>query len=440
MTLTSESNQHVVVNDTGILSLEEIEQLAEQVRRKAWELLELNDEKPGSPSSRQIFIAVAQEALASFNSHRIETAQGQLTAQQMSQTLRDVVDYATGQKVVNWIRKFRGISDVMLNGTQNTMIHYRNGQREKRPPFFTDLKEMGSWLRNLRMSLGLHDSPFDPHHPSFDARLPDGIRVNASHTANTTYTVSFRIPNREITTLDDLVNNNTIDVSMRSFLQAAVAAKLNIIIAGGTGAGKTALMLCMLGDCAADERVVTIEDRVELDLAKVHPHLDVVELEAVEANAEGIGEVTTRALMKSSLRMHPDRVVVGEARDEIARELLQAMVTGNEGSMSTIHARSPGTIVERLIDCSAMAPDRVADSVRLAVDLFIHIDRFRTGERRITEVSQVSRQREADGMVRLTPIFTGGGAIEGGQTSHAVLTNKPGEDVGQKLQLQGWTL
>lgn len=422
------------------LPVDVIDSLAQKVSSVAEAYLAERD-LPADNQSRPIYVSHAAQIINEYIATNFKEYRQALNQVQQEAVLADVVEYAMGQKIVNMVRKLAkmGASDVFLKGTSKVIVHYSNGKKQVLAPWFDDIKKMGDMLRLLRISLGLNSTPFDVHHPFFDARLPDGIRVNAAHCVNNTYEVSFRIPNRGITSLSHLIDNNTIDVAMANFLHAVVAAKLNIIIAGGTGAGKTALMLCMLESLESNERVVTIEDRVELDLSTVHPHIDVVELEAVGANSDGVGEVSTRDLVRASLRMHPDRIIVGEARDETARELLQAMVTGNEGSMSTLHARSNDTIVDRLIECAQLPGERVRESVRNAVDIFIHIDRFKNAERRITEVKQVSRVREADGIVRLLPIFEGGGKLlPDNSISHPQYRNPPTAEVMSKLISVGW--
>ena len=429
-----------VVAADHFISSEDINQLSETVRRRALAILEDQDSSANVEDTRSIYLAETSRVFADYCSRTLTNGEFDLDSSHRAAAQLEIVDLAMGQMMLNKVRRLgkHGASDVFLKGIEKTIVHYRNGKREVLAPWFENVSKMGETLRDLRPVHGLPSSPFDPHHPFFDARLPDGIRVNAAHTASG-YEVSFRIPNRSITNLNDLLLNGTIEPKVKRFLEGALDAKLNIIIAGGTGAGKTALMLCMLGHLSQNERVVTIEDKVELDLATLHPHIDVVEMEAKDANSEGIGAVSTRAVFRNALRMHPDRIIVGEVRDEIARDLLQAMGTGNEGSISTLHARANKMIVDRLIECSGMPPERVADSVRNAVDVFVHIDRFSNGERRITEISQVSRIREADGLVRLIPIFQGGGStVEADSMSHAKFVSPPTGDVAAKLAAVGW--
>ncbi len=408
-----------------------VEQLATWTQTRAEEYITSSSEVS---DPRAVHVSFATKALASNKASFAD-----LETDQLEHLVYDIADLAMGHKLLTKVRELarKGASDIFVKGTDAVVIHYRSGQREAVDPWYSSLKGLGDEIRNLRSSLGIASTPFDPHNPSFDARLPEGIRVNAAHSANSGYELSFRVPDRSIRSLADLKANNTVDTPLADFLSAAVRAQLNIVISGGTGAGKTALLLCMLGELEPLERVVTIEDRAELDLATLHPKLDVVELEGRGANSDGVGEVTGKQLMKSALRMHPDRIVVGEARDEIARELLTAMASGNDGSLSTLHARSPSAVIDRLVECSGLDYARVTESIRNAVDLFVHVRQFSNGERRVSDVVQVSAARELDGLLRLKPIyaFNPKGAP---QSTYAQLVAKPSGRVASRLAAAGW--
>jgi len=412
-----------------------IKLLVDQVRSVATQQLKTEDIQERA-AVRNLYSHLTTEVVSKY---LIESGIN-LSSAQKEELLVDVFSMAHGGEILNKLDKLQNVSDVFINGTKNTILTFRNGQKQVIKSWFRSIEEMRTFLINLRVQIGMHDSAFDPHHPSFNTRLPNGMRIHATHTSNNIYSISVRIPNRDLTSLDHLYQNGTIDEKVRDFLVAAVKAKLNIIIAGSTGAGKTALLLCMLGHLEKNERIITIEDSLELDVEKVHPslELDVQEFEYLAPNSDGVGEVTARERLKDSLRMFPDRIIVGEVRDEIARELLSAMATGNDGSLSTIHARSPRTILDRLVDCSGLTNRQVHESVRNSVEVFIHITKTNSGERRITEIAQVTEQRGPNDSVVLEPIFIGGGRLTVDGASHPAKCSNPSGEVLAKLSAVGW--
>jgi len=225
-----------------------------------------------------------------------------------------------------------------------------------------------------------------------DARLPDGSRVNAiiPPLALDGPIMSIRRFGSTPLTSDDLLNNNTLTPAMLELLKGIVKARLNIIISGGTGSGKTTLLNCLSSYIPDDERIVTIEDAAELQLHQVH----VVRLETRPPNIEGKGAIRQRQLVINSLRMRPDRIVVGEVRGEEALDMLQAMNTGHDGSLTTIHANSPRDSLARLETMISMAnlnlPDKaMRQQIASAIDVVIQASRLSDGTRKIMSVSEV---------------------------------------------------
>jgi pilus assembly protein CpaF len=231
----------------------------------------------------------------------------------------------------------------------------------------------------------------DESSPMVDARLPDGSRVNAviPPVSVDGPLLSIRRFGRDPLTADDLVRNLTVTEGMMELLKAGVAARLNVIVSGGTGAGKTTLLNVLSSFISEDERIVTIEDAAELQLRQTH----VARLETRPPNVEGQGAIRIRQLVINALRMRPDRIIVGEVRGEEALDMMQAMNTGHDGSLTTIHANSPRDAISRLEVMMGMANANMSvhsirQQVASAVDMFVHIARFSDGSRRVTHVTE----------------------------------------------------
>ena len=232
----------------------------------------------------------------------------------------------------------------------------------------------------------------DESSPLVDARLMDGSRVNAiiPPLAVNGSTLTIRKFSRDALGVNDLIGFGTMTPDMADLLRACVQARLNILVSGGTGTGKTTLLNVLSSFIPSNERIITIEDAVELQLQQDH----LVRLESRPANVEGRGEVTIRDLVKNSLRMRPDRIVVGECRGAEALDMLQAMNTGHDGSLSTVHANTPRDAIARLETLVLMAgmdlPLRaIREQITSAVDLIVQIQRLRDGTRRVVAVTEV---------------------------------------------------
>jgi pilus assembly protein CpaF len=247
----------------------------------------------------------------------------------------------------------------------------------------------------------------DESSPLVDARLIDGSRVNAiiPPLAVNGSALTIRKFAREPFTVKDLVGFGTLNQNIADVLEACVKARLNIIVSGGTGTGKTTMLNVLSAYIPTDERIVTIEDAVELQLQQDH----VVRLESRPANIEGKGEITIRDLVRNSLRMRPDRIVIGECRGGESLDMLQAMNTGHEGSLSTVHANSPRDAIARLETLVLMAgmdlPLRaIREQITSAIDVIVQVTRLKDGSRRVTHVTEVQGM-EGD-IVTLQDAFT----------------------------------
>jgi pilus assembly protein CpaF len=282
------------------------------------------------------------------------------------------------------------VTEVMVNGPADVWIE-RSGRLEKTGVRFTDEHHLRRIINKIVAQVGRR---VDESSPMVDARLPDGSRVNAvlPPLSLTGPLLTIRKFSKNRWDLGDLVGINSLTVAAKEFLESAIRAELNILIAGGTGSGKTTLLNALSSAIPADERIVTIEDAAELRLNQEH----VLRLESRPKNVEGQGEVPIRELLRNSLRMRPDRIIVGETRGAEALDMLQAMNTGHDGSMSTCHANTPRDAVARVESMVLMAgidfPMRaIRQQLSRALDLIVQIERFNDGGRKITSITEVQR-------------------------------------------------
>lgn len=282
----------------------------------------------------------------------------------------------------------RTVSDILVNGYSKVYVE-RAGRLEKAEASFKDNDHLLQIIDRIVSRVGRR---VDESSPMVDARLPDGSRVNAiiPPLALDGPVLSIRRFGVNPLTIDNLLQYETLTTPMIEFLDACVKSRLNLLISGGTGSGKTTLLNCLSKFVPPDERLVTIEDSAELRLQQPH----VVRLETRPPNIEGRGEISQRQLVKNALRMRPDRIIVGEVRSEEAIDMLQAMNTGHEGSMTTIHANSSRDALARLETMISMAGLRLSDkSVRqqisAAINLVIQVTRMGDGVRKVMSISEI---------------------------------------------------
>ena len=281
------------------------------------------------------------------------------------------------------------ISDILVNRYDQIYIE-RNGRLQPTDVTFKDERHLQRIIERIVSSVGRR---IDESSPMVDARLADGSRVNAiiPPLALDGAAMSIRRFRTDKLGADDLVGRESWTTQMKDFMAAAVACRLNVVVSGGTGAGKTTLLNILSGSIGEHERVVTIEDAAELKLRQRH----VVRLETRPANIEGKGAVRQRDLVVNALRMRPDRIVVGEVRSEEALDMLQAMNTGHDGSLTTIHANSPRDALYRLDTMVAMAnlniPEKaIRQQIASAVNLIIQASRMADGTRKVTAISELT--------------------------------------------------
>jgi pilus assembly protein CpaF len=311
-----------------------------------------------------------------------------LTREERRQITREITDDILGYGPLEPFLHDDTVTEVMVNGADAIFVE-RSGKIERTAAAFVDDAHLMRIIDKIVSTVGRR---IDEASPMVDARLPDGSRVNAiiPPLALRGPTLTIRKFSRDPYTMDDLITFGSISPKAAQFLSACVHGKLNILISGGTGTGKTTTLNAMSAFIPNTERIVTIEDAAELQLQQQH----VIPLEARPSNIEGQGEVRIRELVRNSLRMRPDRIIVGEVRGPETLDMLQAMNTGHEGSLTTIHANSPRDALSRLetlvMTAGVELPHRaIREQIASAFDLLIQISRLVDGSRRLTHISEV---------------------------------------------------
>ena len=325
-----------------------------------------------------------------------------LTRDERRQLVREITDDILGYGPLEPFLRDDSVTEIMVNGGERIYIE-RAGKIELSDSTFVDDAHLLRIIDKIVSQVGRR---VDEASPMVDARLPDGSRVNAiiPPLALRGPTLTIRKFSRDPYTMDDLINFGSLTAKSAHFLAACVQGKLNVLVSGGTGTGKTTTLNALSAYIPGDERIITIEDAAELQLQQDH----VITLEARPPNIEGQGEVKIRELVRNALRMRPDRIIVGEVRGPETLDMLQAMNTGHEGSLTTIHANSPRDALARLetlvLTAGVELPLRaIREQVASAFDLLIQITRLVDGSRRISHVTEVLRM-ESD-VITLQDIF-----------------------------------
>jgi len=315
---------------------------------------------------------------------------------------KEVLNELLGYGPLQPLLKDPEVTEVMVNGPKSVYVE-KKGQLQKSSVVFDDDNHVLQIIDRIILPLGRR---VDADSPTVDARLPDGSRVNAviPPIAIDGPSITIRKFSKEKLNIDALINFGSITDKMAEFVRACVLAHLNIIISGGTGSGKTTLLNVLSGFIPENERIVTIEDAAELQLQQDH----VLRMETKPANVDGNGAVTIRDLVRNSLRMRPDRIIVGECRGGEALDMLQAMNTGHDGSLTTLHSNSPRDAIARLETLVLMSgmdlPLKVVrQQIASAVDLIVQQTRLKDGSRKVTAITEVAGM-EGDTVV-LTDVF-----------------------------------
>jgi pilus assembly protein CpaF len=318
------------------------------------------------------------------------------------------------------------VTEIMVNGFDQVYVE-REGRIEETSAAFADDSHL---LRIIDKAVSQVGRRIDEASPMVDARLPDGSRVNAiiPPLSLDGPTLTIRKFSRDPYTITDLIQFGTLTQEVSTLLEACVRGKLNVLISGGTGTGKTTMLNALSAFVPNEERIVTIEDAAELQLQQRH----VIRLESRPPNIEGQGEIRIRELVRNALRMRPDRVIVGEVRGAETLDMLQAMNTGHEGSLTTIHANSPRDALSRLetlvLTAGVELPLRaIREQISSAFDLLVHLTRLVDGSRRITHITEVLRMESE--VITLQELYlarpAGGSSYDNGHAHAAVGTLEP---------------
>jgi pilus assembly protein CpaF len=360
-----------------------------------------------------------------------------LSAADKAALIQDVSDDILGYGPIDRLLKDDDISEVMVNGPNSVYVE-RRGKVEKTTASFVDDTHLRRIIDKIVGQVGRR---IDEAQPLCDARLPDGSRVNAviHPLAIGGPFLTIRKFSKDPYQIDDLIRFGTLNAASARFLQAMVVGKLNILVAGGTGTGKTTTLNVLSSFIPSDERIITVEDAKELQLHQDH----VLALEARPPNIEGKGQITIRDLVKNTLRMRPDRIVVGECRAGEALDMLQAMNTGHDGSLTTIHANTPRDTLSRLETLVLMAgfdlPVRaIREQIASAIDCIVQLTRLRDGTRRITHITEIQGM-EGD-VITLQDVFLfdfGMGVDEHGRYRGHLKATGVRPKFAEKLQDQG---
>jgi pilus assembly protein CpaF len=356
------------------------------------------------PTSVQEDLAVAEEAFEELFDQQFDSLSANLRKYIVHQVVsKDLLDIMLGLGPLQDLLEMANVSEVMVVGKDRIYVEKNGVVQPTSRVFFSD-EVLMSVIERILTPVGRR---VDQTNPLVDARLADGSRVNVIipplSLAGPCITIrKFAwIP----FTVDDLIERGSLSEQCANFLQGCVTGRKNIMVSGGTGSGKTTLLNTLCAFVRPTERIITLEESAELKLPQPH----VVSLEARPANVEGRGAFSIRDLVKNSLRMRPDRVIVGEVRGAEALDMLQAMNTGHDGSLSTIHANEPTDMVARLETLVLMAVDMPVRAIReqivTALDLIVQLVRFPNGQRRVTHISEVLEIDEESHQIRVEDIF-----------------------------------
>ena len=372
----------VAVEVTGGIASEALTGLKERASQALYERLgsRITD---SSLEEAELHQFVKDELRAVVDEEQVPLSQGE-----RQRLTREIIDDVLGHGPLQRYLDDPSVTEIMVNRADQIYVE-RNGHLFLTDTKFSSEEALRRVIERIVTRIGRR---IDESSPLVDARLADGSRVNAiiPPLAVNGASLTIRKFGREALTVQKLIGFGSLSPEMAELLQACVLARMNIIVSGGTGTGKTTMLNVLSSFIPAADRIVTIEDAVELQLQQDH----VVRLESRPANIEGKGEVSIRDLVRNSLRMRPDRIVVGEVRGGESLDMLQAMNTGHDGSISTVHANSPRDAVARLETLVLMAgmdlPLRaIREQIASAVNLIVHISRLRDGTRRVTHITEV---------------------------------------------------
>ena len=359
----------------------DLQELKGRVHRILINRLDLAKLEKADPQVMQIEVRRAIERI-------LDEENAPLSGLERERVQTDVINELFGLGPLEPLLDDKSISDILVNGAKQIYVE-RKGKLEKTDIEFRDDAHLMQIIDRIVSRIGRR---VDESSPMVDARLPDGSRVNAiiPPLAIDGPSLSIRRFGTNPLKITDLIEFKALTPALAQFIEAAVKSRLNILVSGGTGAGKTTLLNCLSGFIPHDERIVTIEDSAELIIQQPH----VVRLETRPPNIEGKGEITIRHLVKNALRMRPERIIIGEVRSDEAVDMLQAMNTGHDGCLATVHSNTPRDALSRLETMMAMANLRISEKgmrqqISSAINLIVQCARLNDGSRKITQVSEI---------------------------------------------------
>jgi len=394
---------------SGMVPIDEFEELKERIHTKLVDKLDVTriGTIEGNALRREIRMVVE---------HLCDAEDTLLNRKERERLIEEVLDQALGLGPLELLLKDASISDILINGPKSIYVE-REGVMQKTKVEFRDGAQLLQIIDRIVSKIGRR---VDETNPMVDARLPDGSRVNAiiPPLALDGAAVSIRRFGKNPLKLEDLLNYKAFTPEMIMFLEGAMKARLNVIISGGTGSGKTTLLNTLSSFISNADRIVTIEDAAELQLQQEH----VVRLETRPANIEGKGQVRATDLVRNALRMRPERIIIGECRGPETLDMLQAMNTGHEGSLTTIHANNPRDAVARIETMIMMAGfelpiKALRQQISSAVDLIIQANRLQGGPRRVTEITEVLGMEQDTVVMQDVFHYTQDGVDEAGRAT-----------------------
>ena len=366
----------------GVENTDAYQALRSRVHRKLLDQLNLNAMENMAPEALQHELKIA-------TTRRLDQDKLPINEAERVRLVRDIQYEVLGLGPLESLMADATVSDILVNTYRHVYVE-RQGKLEHTDVRFENEAHLLKIIDKIVSAIGRR---IDESSPMVDARLPDGSRVNAIIPPLAVDGAILSIRRFAVTPLrmQDFLQRKSLTAGMATILEGLVAAKLNVLISGGTGTGKTTLLNVLSNYIPENERIITIEDAAELQLQQPH----VVRLETRPANIEGKGEVTQRMLVRNSLRMRPDRIIVGEVRGSEVADMLQAMNTGHEGSIATVHANTPRDALTRLENMMAMAgfnlpPKVMREQISAALRVVVHISRLSDGQRKITSINEIS--------------------------------------------------
>ena len=356
-------------------------QLMQLVDEKTW-----RDRQPTSQDRQQLHQRIRAVAERSLRGQW----HNQLTPEQQQQLIEELVDEIVGLGPLEPLLRDPRVSEIMVNGAQEIFVE-REGKMERVQAAFANREHLMHFIERILSPLGRRVNEAEP---CVDARLADGSRVTvviAPMALQGPY-LTIRRFTRELIGLEDLIRHGTVTGAVAEFLKACVAARCNIVLSGASGVGKTTTLNALAHVIPPHERIVVMEDTAELQFSNHH----VVRLETRPPSVTGAAEVTMRDLLKNALHMRPDRIIVGEVRGEEALEMLQAMNTGHDGCLSTLHANTPADVIPRietmaLLTRLELSAEALRRQILSALDLIVHLDRFPDGSRKVVSIVEVTK-------------------------------------------------